>query len=591
MDFEVDLNDVAPATVSTWDGLFPFPSFRAKQKDVMEAAVNALHNPEIDNVVVDAPTGVGKSAINVAAARTFDSSFYITPQKKLRRQLQQDAVLNDYYKALRGRRDYTCGVSGSDCESCEINRGSGQCRDYARNSKYSETHDESQQCTYWNNKLEARNADTAVLTFAYLVIDSRFLPPAKDGKPVSFGDRDLLIVDECHGLENQVASLFAGFKVSPWTIPPNVYRDIARHLDMDTTTRHHEVMDIMETLRDRCRAYKHEHKNDDGYGEQVDDCRQFIKNAEWFFEEVNDWDKDWVVDMDRTRHPDKNKKVKSFTLKPVRVDSFLQNFVWSRASNRLLTTATLPYRGDPNRWIRRIGLDPARTHFLWVQMPFPASNRPIHVHTEVAEMSGGGDDRNWDGIMAELERLAGKHSGENGLVHTASYKRAERIYKSVKTGGYPNLSDNVLFHDAEKDSSAFIDRWQASNENIVLSPSMMEGVDLKDDMCRWQVLLKVPYPNMGDSRVDYLMDDDVGYGADWQWYYETTAQSIIQSAGRAVRSKTDYADYYVLDESFEDVRRKVSLPDWFQDAITTDPSNSAQTNAVTPKTTNDPLEF
>jgi Rad3-related DNA helicase len=95
---------------------------------------------------------------------------------------------------------------------------------------------------------------------------------------------------------------------------------------------------------------------------------------------------------------------------------------------------------------------------------------------------------------------------------------------------------------------------------------------------------------MGDSRVDFLMDKDTGYGADWQWYNETTAQSIIQSVGRAVRSKDDYADFYVLDESFESVRKQVAFPDWFEAAITNDPEG-AQENATSSSGAQDPLDF
>ena len=119
---------------------------------------------------------------------------------------------------------------------------------------------------------------------------------------------------------------------------------------------------------------------------------------------------------------------------------------------------------------------------------------------------------------------------------------------------------------------------------------MMEGVDLEGDMCRWQALLKVPYPNMGDSRVDYLMDANTGYGKDWQWYNENTAQSVVQSVGRAVRSKDDYADYYVLDKSFNSIRNSVAFPAWFEQAITNDPVRKT-TKEKFGQSKQDPLEF
>jgi len=45
-----------------------------------------------------------------------------------------------------------------------------------------------------------------------------------------------------------------------------------------------------------------------------------------------------------------------------------------------------------------------------------------------------------------------------------------------------------------------------------------------------------------------------------------TAREIIQSVGRAVRSKNDHAMYYVLDKSYFDIMRGGRAPDWFKAA-------------------------
>lgn len=91
-------------------------------------------------------------------------------------------------------------------------------------------------------------------------------------------------------------------------------------------------------------------------------------------------------------------------------------------------------------------------------------------------------------------------------------------------------------------------------------------------MCRWQVLVKVPYGQ--GPRWDYKREEE----KDWKWYYEQAGRQLIQSVGRGVRNEDDYCDYYVLDESFLDVfgiNRDPSLwwkesseaPEWFTDAI------------------------
>lgn len=545
--------------------VFPFDSFRDKQFDLVVEVLHKLYKEDYDNVIIDAPTGVGKSAVNVTASQLAESSFYVTPQKKLREQLQEDDVLSEYYEALRGREDYVCGETGQDCSSCPINQESDQsCM-------------EMEQCTYWNHKTETMAADVAVLTFAYLIIDGaipQFSGP--EGNQISFGDRELLIVDECHNLEDQAASLFAGFKVSPYSLPMEVFDNITHKLDLEDTTRHHQVMDIVETLEDRAEDFVATKQMQDGElsneeAVAVEKCERFLNKIEWFFDEI-EYGRDWVVDMDVVEFG--RSKYKAFKLKPVKVDKFLRNFVWNRADKRVLSTATMPYRDNPGRWMAQIGL-PGETHVIRVGMPFDKGHRPVFTDRMVANMSRGGIDRNWDAVMEEINSLAGQYNNKKGLIHCASYSRGEDFWQDAQN--YSNLKGNVKFDRPEENTDSEMWDWQDGTEDIFVSPAVTEGVDLEGDKCRWQVLMKVPFPSPGDPRVEYLLDEMPHIG--WDWYYETTANAIIQSVGRAVRSKDDYADYYVLDEKFNDVLDRVAMPDWFTEAIDAETTYN-ETNAL-----------
>lgn len=560
--------------------LFPFPSFRTYQKEALVEAELALWGKERipeeiidkivestgpdkdreyfenlaekenDVVVLDLPTGVGKSGINVALGRRAESAFYTTPQKKLRNQLENDDVLNNYYKPLRARRDYTCGATGKNCESCPIaNDDEKSCFD-------------TPDCTYANNKVRAMGSQMAVITFAYLIVDNYLPMVTEDGKQISFGNRELLCIDEFHSLENQVAGMFAGFKVSPYTVPSGVYRDAARRLDWETS-RGHEVTEVMDKLVDRCKRFVNRHNDNPTKDDEVDKCESFLQKASYFFEEMDEG-RDWVVNMDRVTRPGGSGKVKSFELKPVKVDRFLRKFIWSRAQKVVLSTATMPYRDKPGQLFRRLGLDSNRAHVVSYPMPFPKENRPVFTNSIIGKMSGDGVDEHWGEIMTKMNELSGEHENQKGLVHTASYDRARRFYESANSGNYSNLYDNVMLHEGG-DAEEVIEEWQNSDKDILATPSMMEGVDLYDSRCRWQVLMKVPYPSPGDSRVDYYLNEKPGIG--WPWYYEQTALDIVQSVGRAVRSEDDWASFYVLDESFNDVRQKATFPEWFKVAI------------------------
>ena len=525
------------------------PAFREHQKEITIDAAVALYIEGYDNVAIEGPTGIGKSAINYTLGMMSGDAFYTTPQKSLRNQLANDEALQNGMHALRGRRDYTCGETGKNCSDCPVNtRNDKSCKDMPA-------------CTYWNNKMKSIGSPIAALTFAYLIVDKYLPPMAEDGSPISFTNRDLLIVDEGHTLENQVASLFAGFKVSPWSVPVDVYGNtgnkIKRRARRGDIKKYEQVRGEVSSVADRARRFVEVHSDDEREETQkkVEKCESFLQKFKYMKEEISEG-RHWVVDIEDVNHPDHNGKTKTINLKPVKVDRFLQKFVWSRSDKVILSTATMPYRQNPQEWFDRLGLE-GKTKVIRKPMPFPKENRLIHTGTIIDKFSGGGDDENWNKIVDKVYELAEKHDGEKGLIHTASYARAEKLVDSLPSG-------MAMVDERGVDSDEMVEKWQNSNKQILCSPSMTEGVDLKYDKCRWQVMLKIPYPNSHhDSRVAYMLNEL----KDWNWYYTTTGLEVIQSIGRAVRAKDDEANYYVLDESFKDIISKTNPPKWVVEAL------------------------
>ena len=60
---------------------------------------------------------------------------------------------------------------------------------------------------------------------------------------------------------------------------------------------------------------------------------------------------------------------------------------------------------------------------------------------------------------------------------------------------------------------------------------MSHGVDLKDDLARFQIIVKAPYLPTKDKRIEKLMKDD------FNWYSNKMLCSLIQSCGRGVTIK------------------------------------------------------
>ena len=98
---------------------FPFPSFREGQQHAVKQIAKRFYEG-YQYVVLDAPTGAGKSAINSAFAIGYNTSYYTTPQNSLIDQIEEDDFLKDHYKALKGKSNYKC--NHTECYKGENNQ-------------------------------------------------------------------------------------------------------------------------------------------------------------------------------------------------------------------------------------------------------------------------------------------------------------------------------------------------------------------------------------------------------------------------------------------------------------------------------------
>ena len=97
---------------------------------------------------------------------------------------------------------------------------------------------------------------------------------------------------------------------------------------------------------------------------------------------------------------------------------------------------------------------------------------------------------------------------------------------------------------------------------VLVSPSLREGVDLPDDFLRFQVITKMPYPDLGDPWTAARRQHDP------RWYALETAKALVQAYGRSCRHAGDYGTTYLLDGQFERFLAldRELLPEWFLEA-------------------------
>ena len=130
------------------------------------------------------------------------------------------------------------------------------------------------------------------------------------------------------------------------------------------------------------------------------------------------------------------------------------------------------------------------------------------------------------------------------------------------TGMAPDY--DIYFHETADERSYILGKFKESKAPAMLvSPSMETGVDLPDDTCRVQFILKVPYLSLGDKQVKERL------AIDRDWYISSTINRLVQASGRIVRSEDDWGRTYILDECFADLVRyyKEFFPFWFLESI------------------------
>lgn len=121
----------------------------------------------------------------------------------------------------------------------------------------------------------------------------------------------------------------------------------------------------------------------------------------------------------------------------------------------------------------------------------------------------------------------------------------------------------MLFHLDSNGRDTAIDRFINSDDGILVSPSVHTGLDFRDDLARWQIIVKVPYASLGDEVIRRRAETDR------DWYIQDAIVKIVQAYGRIVRNENDYGRTYILDSEFYRLLMSYRnmFPKWFLDAV------------------------
>jgi len=553
---------------------------RDKQRAVLldiESAVKSGYT----NIFLEAPTGFGKTPVAIALARYLGSSHICTATKDLQAQYRRDFP---FVFEVKGRGNFPCIVKedmGLD-ESCDygpcVQDDNYDCafktrlldykavgegtpnelvqldpmaeRDYVKNLQKQSKIVELQwrPCHYFHQRWVGAKASHAVYNYRYFLSDIFYTGTTQR--------RKLLILDEAHQLESEVGD-FRSF-----TIQKSMLRLLPRVQMPERDLESIDVwMDFCSTLQDKLLKFIEQASDaiDRGRIAEPYTERNLIeainreKNLSSVLYDMRSSKKNWIVSSVQR---DNTNQIMRATMTPLETSGYFGEIL-DKGTIGFFMSATILSK---DYLCKIAGLKPDTVKFIQVRdSDFPVRNRPIRL-MNVAWLNARTMADSLPKIAKAVDNIMAMHKDEKGIIHTTSYAQLQYIRDNI---GKENASRLIETGPAISREKVLERHYESKKPTVLISPSMHQGVDLKDDFSRFQVIVKVPYPDLTDKKVSEMKNRDP------KWYTWYTVLRLAQSYGRSVRSADDHATTYILDENITFLLKNAQdiVPKWFSEAI------------------------
>lgn len=236
---------------------------------------------------------------------------------------------------------------------------------------------------------------------------------------------------------------------------------------------------------------------------------------------------------------------------PLKVDTLSKN-IFKFAEKVLLMSATII---DPKKYAESLGIKDfeyieAESHFDPKKSPIYVSNKHKLNYKNLTEKLPL--------LAKQIKEICDNHKNVKGIIHTHTMYIAEQLKKHL------GKDERFLFRDKEATNDMILEEHSESDKPTVLvSPSLSFGVDLKDDLGRFCIVVKMPYLPLSDKRIKRIFDSDK------IWYMNSMLNGLVQMCGRCTRSEDDFSETYILDANMIDIliRNSKKLPKYFIERI------------------------
>ena len=492
-------------------------------------------------VLVQAPTGAGKSPIALSAAKLSEpkrnrayrdnrkyppQSAVLTVTKQLQQQYLRD--FSDYAQEVKGRGNYPClvepTVTADDAPCTVPSKDAGRCE--VQNT-----------CPYFVQRDKALNAPASIHNYAYFLNSTNYSG--------FFSQQSLLVLDEGHLLDDAlmsfisskiVVSVCAKFDIEP---PCQIENENVPAYEIWSAWARRQL----PRLKDRLEDIEELRSLDVGLRRLYRAGSNLLTSLHRLATSKEPWICEPLIS--------RGQQV-GWEFKPVWIGSLADEYLYQHAERTAILSATIL---DPDIFCSIIGVPDAE----YIELPstFPVGRKPVYF--DPAWYGKYGSDTS--GLVKRIVEVIRENKGFKGLVHCVSYA----LVNAIVAAAPPDVKARIMTHTSADRNQVFEEYLARTDDPVLLSPSMKEGVDLPGDLCRFIIIAKLPYPSLGSPQIKARMNTSLGD----RWYQWKTTCDLLQMTGRGMRSADDWCKVYILDGAFARLfqRMRYCLPKWWTDDL------------------------
>lgn len=581
------------------DMRFPFPEPREGQRDMAKTIYLAMKHSS--NALIEAPTGIGKTAASLygalkALGKGFITNlFYLTARTTGRRAAEQALdILRAQGVMIRSvaitAKEKCCPMEKVECFGCPNAAGYYERRTHALREGMTIQALDAEKIAALAQKYEicphelsldlSEQADVIICDYNYA-----FDPRVRLRRFFDHKSNAGLLVDEAHNLPDRAREMLSASlsgnqiedvrrlvgkyegRQSPMFqlltellrlfTRPEAEPEILTELPADTIdgiARISDILDQMELIEPETRAL-------------AIDLSWFVRVAKRF---------DETSDRFVILSEDRRVLMRIWRFDP---SAHLKK-VFKSVGGAAMFSATL---APMEHYARQLGLDPREDAMLRLHSPFPRENLlvarlPVSVRFADRERTLG--------VVTEvIHALAAARPG-NYLACFPSFQYLNQAFERYRLLHPDDFVIRQSPDMGEEARSAFIECFQPSPEAsmvafVVMGGVFAEGVDLPDDRLSGAAIVSTGIPQIGIERewMRELFDDGFGGGYDVAYTFPGLCR-VLQAAGRVIRTETDRGAVLLMDVRYGQENLLSLLPEhWKVEKIKKMEALNARLNA------------